>query len=215
MQPWQPDAVLAAFASPPGYRLEHARAADVPELIARLREWYPDIVVGAESVHLDPAFYARDVYLAHGDAERPVLALVARPTASTEMVAALTLSRDPHARTVSGRLGAVAPAHRASALGLLGPRLLEAFGRASGAELATYFATLKSRHQQVIAERLGFEPVGIVPGNDRDMVAPGEVRRVYEILYAKVLVEPAQVLTPAPEHLTAKTRALYMHLFGA
>lgn len=211
---WQPDAVLAAFATPPGYRLQPVRPGDVPELIDCLRAWYPEQAVGTESVHLDPAFYQQEVFLDGGDPTRAVLALVARPLESEEIVAALTLECDARALTVSGRLGAVAPAHRSSALGLLGPRLLEAFGRAMGAELATYFATLKSRHQQVIAERLGFEPVGIVPAADRDLVAPGEVRRVYEILYAKILVDSSHVQPPAAENMTQKTRALYKNIFG-
>lgn len=211
---WQPDAVLAAFEAPAGYRLEHARPADVPELTRRLREWYPDIVVGAESGHLEPSFYQREVFLQGGAADAPSIALIARPEGGDAIVAALTLTYDPRARSISSRLGAVDPAHRNSTLGFLGARLLETFGRAMGAELAYYFATLKSRHQQVIAERFGFDPVGIVPAFDRDMVAPQQIRRVYEILYAKVLIAPSGVLEPDPAVMTARTRALYNHLFA-
>lgn len=210
---WNPEEVLPAYTAPVGYSLHHARPEDVPELTARLRDWYPDIVVGAESGHLEPEFYQHDVYLAGGDPNATLITLIARDQAHHAIVAALSLSRDARARTISGRLGAVDPEHRATTLGFLGVGLLQAFGRAMGAELAYYFATLKSRHQQVIAERFGFDAVGIVPAFDRDMIEPGQVRRVYEVLYAKVLVDPSEVVPPAPEAMTARTRALYNHIF--
>lgn len=80
-------------------------------------------------------------------------------------------------------------------------------------ELAYYFATLKTRHQQVIAERRGFQLVGIVPGYDRDVITDGVVKRVYEALYAKLLVPSDELYIPPPESFTKRTRAVWSTLF--
>lgn len=83
-----------------------------------------------------------------------------------------------------------------------------------GMELVYLLATLKIPHSQMAAERAGFQIVGIVPACDRAMVAPGIVKRVYEALYAKVLVTDADVLRPDPQHLTPRTKALFDFLFA-
>lgn len=110
-------------------------------------------------------------------------------------------------------MGVLSPEHRTAALALIGPLLLEEIGRALGAELAYYFATLKTRHQQVIAERCGFQLVGIVPGHDRDVITKGVVKRVYEALYVKLLVASDELYTPPPEAFTKRTRAVWSVLF--
>jgi hypothetical protein len=194
------------------YELSQMRAEDVPQTIANLREWYPDIVVGAESGHLVPEFYFEQTTLADREPERSLFPIVAKHEGS--IVAMITYERNSLSRTIMGRLGAVAPAHRGSGLGLLGPMLLEKIGRAIGAELAYYYATLKTRHQQVLAERMRYVLVGIVPASDRTMIQPGEVKRVYEALYAKILVGDDEVSLPSEENLTARTKALWTTLFG-
>lgn len=206
---WAPAAVLGAFAAPPGYELTQASADDVPALVDFWSGTYPGVAVGEAAHFLDPAFYAEHVHLTGTCDELPTLVLLARRDG--HVVAALTL--DKQRTSLSGGIGAVAAPHRASALGLLGPRLLEAFGRAMGAELLQYFATLQTRHQQVIAERFGFTAVGIVPASDRDFAPDGQVRRVYEVLYVKVLAAPEQIVAPELSCMTARTSALYKHLF--
>jgi hypothetical protein len=47
-----------------------------------------------------------------------------------------------------------------------------------------------------------------------DAIAPGVVKRVYEGLYAKVLVSPERVHLLAWDALIPSTRALFTHLFG-
>ncbi|HVE09685.1 MAG TPA: hypothetical protein VNE00_20690 [Paraburkholderia sp.] len=42
---------------------------------------------------------------------------------------------------------------------------------------------------QWLLERAGFRPIGIMPCADRELVAPGEVTHVNEILYAKVYAD--------------------------
>lgn len=45
------------------------------------------------------------------------------------------------------------------------------------------------------------------------MVAPGVVKRVYEAVYAKVLIGHAGLLRPAPQDLTPRTKAFFNLLF--
>jgi hypothetical protein len=210
---WKPAlAVLSETKMPRGYVLGRLRRAEVPDLVDRLRAWYPDIVVGAESCHLRPEFYYEQTALAESEQDRQILPVVAKQ--GDVVVAMITFEMNRLSLTITSRMGAVAPEHRGSGLALLGPRLLESIGRAIGAELAYYFATLKSAHQQVLAERLRYRIVGIVPAFDRDMVRPGEVKRVYEAIYAKVLVNDQDVAVPEQGVLTARTRAVWNAVFG-
>jgi hypothetical protein len=57
--------------------------------------------------------------------------------------------------------------------------------------------------------------VGIVPGYDRDVIANGEVKRVYEALYTKLLVPSDAVHTPPVESFTDRTREVWCALFHA
>jgi hypothetical protein len=204
--------VLAETKLPTGYRLTSLARCDVPEVVQKLREWYPDIVVGAESCHLEPDFYYQQAMLGDDDSDRSILPVIARHGPS--LVAVITFEKNVRSLTITSRMGAVDPAHRGPGLGLLGPLLLERIGRSIGAQLAYYFATLKSQHQQVLAERAKFRLVGIVPAFDRDMVRPGEVKRVYEAIHAKVLVGDDAVLVPPADALTLKTQVLWQTLFG-
>ena len=205
-------AVLESARIPAGYRIEQLHGNDVDQVISRLGAWYPDICAGAESCHLTPSFYFEHTSLRGTEGDRPILPIVAKK--DERVVALITFEKNPLALTLTCRLGAIDPDHRGTGLVLLGPLLLEKVGRAVGAELAYYFATLKSAHQQVLAERLRYRLVGIVPAFDRDMVSPGSVKRVYEAIYAKVLVDDDAVLVPEPSVLTARTRAVWNVLFG-
>ncbi len=62
-------------------------------------------------------------------------------------------------------------------------------------------------------ETLGWQLIGITPGYDREMVAPGVVKRVYEAIYAKVLVAENGLLRPRARNLTRRTRAFFRMLF--
>ena len=204
--------VLKETRTASGYELMQLGREDVPELVAGLREWYPDIVVGAESRHLTAEFFYDETTLAGAEREQPIFPIVAKHQG--EIVAMLTFERNPLSRTITCRLGAIAPDHRGPGLALLGPMLLEKIGRAIGSELAYYYATLKTPHQQVLAERMRYELVGIVPAFDRVMIRPGEIKREYEAIYAKVLVDDDQVFTPGEAEMTTRTRAVWQALFG-
>jgi hypothetical protein len=62
-------------------------------------------------------------------------------------------------------------------------------------------------------ETLEWQLIGIAPGLDRELVAPGVVKRVYEAVYAKVLVANSTLLRPRARNLTARTRAFFNMLF--
>ena len=74
-------------------------------------------------------------------------------------------------------------------------------------------ATLKVPHVQRSFETLGWELIGITPGYDREMVSPGVIKRVYEAVYAKVLVTERNLLPPRTRNLTTRTRAFFELLF--
>jgi hypothetical protein len=205
--------VLKRTKTAPGYELVQLARGDVPRAVASLCDWYPEIAVGAESCHLTVEFFYDQTTLAGESDERPIFPVIAKH--GDDVAGMMTFERNAAANTITCRVGAVARAHRGSGLALLGPMLLESIGRAIGAELAYYFATLKTPHQQVLAERMRYELVGIVPAFDRSMVRAGEIMRVYEAMYAKVLVGDEAVEAPSEDDLTARTRAVWQALFGA
>lgn len=62
-------------------------------------------------------------------------------------------------------------------------------------------------------ERAGYQLIGFTSGYDREEVAPGVVKRVFEGAYVKVLVPEDELLRPDPACLTPKARALFDELF--
>lgn len=209
---WKPlTQIFQNIPVPAGYTPDQLSAADVPKVVALLKQWYPDIVVGSETCHLDPDFYREHVFLAGGDANRDIFPMLIKE--GDEIAWFVTFERNPDALTVTSRLGAIAPNHRGRGLANLGPIILETLGREMGAGLAYYYATLKIPHQQLAAEKYGFQLVGIVPAFDRDMVSPGVIKRVFEACYAKVLVPNTELFTPPPGSLTPTTQKLWDFLF--
>ena len=196
----------------PPYKTSQMREADIAEVVAGIRSWYPDVQVGMESAHLQPDFWLEKTTLV-GFPNRLILPLTIHH-ATDGIIGMITYEQEPLALSITCRLGVLAPAHRSGGLALGGPVLLEKIGAAIGAEMAFYYATLKSKHQQVIAQRTGYRLVGIVPGYDRDMIAPGTTMRVYEALYSKLLVSEDKVMVPDAKTLTADTRAVFDVLFG-
>lgn len=68
-------------------------------------------------------------------------------------------------------------------------------------------------NMQLALERAGYQLLGFAPGYDREMVAPGVVKRVFEAFYAKVLVPDEELLRPDPKNLSPKGQALFDVLF--
>ncbi len=134
--------VLKGTEPPANYAVMVMRSEDVSTVVSSLRDWYPDIVVRAESCHLTEAFYHSKTALMDAPGDRAILPIVAR--FHDEIVGMITYEKNVDARTITCRMGAVSPAHRGTGLALLGPMLLEKIGTAIGAELALYFATLRA-----------------------------------------------------------------------
>jgi hypothetical protein len=82
-----------------------------------------------------------------------------------------------------------------------------------GAEFFFALATLKIPHMQRALESAGWQLIGFTSGYDREEVAPGVVKRVFEGVYTKVLVPEQELLRPDPKNLTPTARALFDVLF--
>ena len=193
-----------------GYRFELLRRADVDLLMASLRAWYPDIGVGAASCFLRSRFYADEVQFADGP-QRDVHVLALRH--GGELVGMFSWDVDRDTLSMYGRLGVVDPAHRGCRLAEAGLWLLETVAAVIGAGLLYGMATLKYPHVQRVFERAGWTLVGITPGYDREMVAPGVVKRVYEAVYMKVMASEGELLPVQEANMTPGTRALFQRLF--
>jgi hypothetical protein len=63
-------------------------------------------------------------------------------------------------------------------------------------------------------ERQGWRLIGITPGYDREFVAAGCIKRIYEAIYAKVLVASSALQPPNTENMTPRARELFDLLFA-
>jgi len=204
------EGTLAGVHLPRGYRLSLLTRDEIPALIEGVRVWFPEIEVGAASCYLREDFFRSDVFFG-GEREKDVLVVLIKK--GDDLAGLFSCERDRHALSLYARLGAIAPKHRGKRLGRVFPSLAEAIGRTLGIGMIYGMATLKVPHVQRSFEELGWELIGIAPGYDREMVAPGVIKRVYEAVYAKVLVAEQQLLPPRTRNLTRRTRAFFQLLF--
>jgi hypothetical protein len=91
--------------------------------------------------------------------------------------------------------------------------LEEALGHAMGMGMVYGLATLKYPHMQVAFERMGWQLIDITPGFDKETVTRDAVKRVYEAVYAKVLVPEEDLLRPHTKDMTPAVKALFDLLF--
>ena len=131
-----------------------------------------------------------------------------------ELAAVICGERNQDALTLYASLTIVAATHRGAQLGKTGALLMEVLARHMGFGLIYGMATLKAPYMQRALEAAGWQLIGITPGYDRELVAPGIVKRVFEAVYAKVLVSEGKLLHPEPQNLTTKTRAFFDFLFA-
>ncbi len=194
---------------PPGYRYQYLDRPHVSTLITALKTWYPGIAVGNASCHLRQSFYTDKVCL-DGELERDFLVVLFKQ--GDELVGVFSVERDADSEVLYGRIGVISPMHRGSRLSRNILLLEEALGRAMGMGMVYGLATLKYPQMQATFERMGWRLIGITPGFDQEVVGPGIVRRVYEAIYAKVLV-PENLLRPRAQDLTPGAKALFDLLF--
>lgn len=208
------DEMMGGLRPPENCCLEQLSRDSVDQVTALLGKWYPDIRVGTESRHLEPSFYEQYVCIQGESPDRPVYAILGKDRDTQEVIGLLTLEKNARGLQLSAAMGAVEPSQRGLGLGQFGISLLEQVGRNIGAEVVLYYSTLKMARAQRNAEHRGFKLVGLVPAFDVDAIAPNTVKRVYEAIYAKVLVGPERIQLPDWNALIPTTRALYTHLFG-
>ncbi len=196
---------------PEGYRFAELNRAMIPSLIAAIRVWYPAISVGVASCYLREDFYVKRVVL-DGQDDRDVL--VVPFTFDGQLAGVWSFEREIDSLAIYGRLIVLAPEHRGAKLAAIAMNGTENLGRFMGAAFLYALATLKIPHAQRALEGAGFRLLGFFPGYDREEVAPGVVKRVYQAVYAKLLVPEDEVLRPDPRNLTPRARALYGLLFS-
>jgi hypothetical protein len=203
--------MATAVTLPPGYRLELLARADIPEVIAFVKTWFPGITVGSASGYTRPEFYETQVSLA-GESEQDVLVVLIKR--DKELAAVICGERNQDALTLYASLAVVAGHHRGEQLGTSGIVLMEALARHMGCGLIYGMATLKAPYMQSALEAAGWHLIGITPGYDRELVAPGIVKRVFEAVYAKVLAAEGNLLLPERRNLTDKTRSFFDFVFA-
>lgn len=202
----------ATVAIPEGYTFRPIAHEEVSTVVDRLRAWYPDVIVGAESCHTDEAFWHEQVMLQGEETSGKALYGLSF-WHGAEYTGFITFELNPGSRAIHGRLGVVSPKHRHAQLMFTAISLAEVIARGAGAEIILNYATLQHPFSQAVLEKCGFKLVGIVPAHDRDMVLPGTIRRVFEALYIKLLVPPEELLEPSLDAMLPETRRLYEHLF--
>ena len=208
---WPSDEDLSAMlVLPEGYRGERLRRSEIPALVAAIAVWHPDIAVGAASCYLREEFFADKAFV-DGETGKDLLVIVIKH--GDEFAGFGSWEREQDALTVYARFGAIAPQHRGAKLAVRAMEFGERLARAMGAGFIYGLATLKVPHMQLALERAGYQLLGFAPGYDREMVAPGVVKRVYEAFYAKVLVPDEDLLRPDPKNLSPRAKALFDVLF--
>ncbi len=204
------DAISAMIRLPEGYRAERLRRSEIPTLVSAIADWHPDISVGIASCYLRDDFYRDKAFLV-GEAEKDLLVVLIKR--DDELAAMASWEREPDALSIYARFGAIGPQHRGARLAVRAMEFGESLARAMGAGFIYGLATLKIPNMQLALERAGYQLLGFAPGYDRELVAPGVVKRVYEAYYAKVLVPEEDLLRPDPKNLSPKAKALFDVLF--
>lgn len=195
---------------PEGYRYEQLTRADIPDVVRSFADWYPGIAVGNASCHLKESFYDDKVALG-GELERDFFVVLFKK--ERELVGVLSVERDRDSEVLYGRVGAVSPKHRGLNLSERFPALIETMGHAMGMGMVYGLATLQVPYMQAKFERLGWQLIGIIPGFDKEMVGPGVVKRVYEAIYTKVLVDEQDFVRPRYADMTPKTTEFFERLY--
>ncbi len=208
---WPTMEVMSAMTPlPAGFRFERLKRSDIPALIQAIGLWHPDIAVGGGSCYLRESFYDEHVAL-EGEPEKNVLVALFRH--GDEMAGMWSWEQEPDALTLYARLIVIAPQYRSAKPSSIVAPLAELAGRAMGAEFFFGLATLKIPHMQRALEGAGWQLIGFTSGYDREQVAPGVIKRVFEGVYCKVLVPDEELVPPDPKNLTPRARALFDVLF--
>jgi hypothetical protein len=208
MQPQQNDwvwpsiqALTRAFPLPPELSLRLVRKDELKSLADKLRAWHPRIEAGVGSTFLDLAYL--EANLVREDAPDHAMYGLCIVRAG-EVCGFQSFERQPGTRVLRGRLGVLAPQARAGMLGAFGFLLFETVGKLVRADVLMTWVTLIAKHQQVFAERRGFQLSGLATGINCEQVG-GKTVLVTEALYVKHLGN-VEVERLRRENLTAHTQ---------
>jgi hypothetical protein len=186
-----------------GYRFELLQRNEIPALVAALKNWFPDISVGGASCYLQADFYARKAFFDDTPEHDTLVFLLKK---DNELAGMFSFDLDHSTQSVYAGLGVASPCHRGANIAQAGMVVVEAIGRHLGMGFIFGMATLRHPYAQRAFERAGWELIGVTPGYDRELVAPGVVKRVYEAMYAKVLESDAGMQHPQRHNLTPRTQ---------
>ena len=196
--------------APQGYSLEVLHRNDILTVIDLIKLWHPSVSFGASTPYTREAFYLKEASL-RNEPETDILVCIIKK--NDEVIGMSANARDQDALTIQNRLTIIAPAHRKGGVFHWLFQLLEPVGRAMGCEYAYAMVTLHYPPVQMLCEQFGYKLAGIVPGFDRELIAPGVVKRVYEALYAKPLVAETEMLFPDRRQLLPQVTALLDKLY--
>ncbi|MGY2402212.1 GNAT family N-acetyltransferase [Pseudomonas sp. SDO5271_S396] len=207
---WPDPAQLNLPSLPEGYTIVQLSRPDVEELARRVLDWHPNIRYGDGARFTRTAYYLDSVSLKH-EVERDSVVYVGRKEG--ELVCMVCLERDPDTQNLYGRIGIVDARHRRSGLGVVVMELMEQAALLQGMASIHTYATLNDSAVQHLLERVGFCPVGIVLGRDREFIqGSNEIVRVPEVLYIKYLPHQERDLTPSPENMTPRVQRLWQSM---
>lgn len=208
---WPSIEAIAAFTPlPAGYRVASLGRADIGALIAALPAWHPSIAAGGHRCYLREDFYLDRVCLDDG-VDRDIIVL--RILHAEQPVGFFSLEREVDSLAIWGRVVVLAPGHRGAKVYRHISAGGEALARIMGAAFLYAFAPLDTPAVQRSLELAGCRLLGFLPGRDREEVAPGVVKRVYQAVYAKLLVQESQIHWPDSAKMTPRARELYGLLF--
>lgn len=196
---------------PDGYQYKIPSREDVPQLIGAIERWYPAISVGAASCYRRPHFHHEKVALEGADGPKDILVLMYMH--DKRLVGVASMEREPDALSIFGRLAVVDPDHQGAKIASTGMGVMDGMTTHRGAEFLYVLATMKHPYAQMLLKRRGYRLLGLIPGYDREVGSDGRVFRIFEALYAKVLISDDRLLRPDPSDQTQGTRALFELLF--
>ena len=208
---WPTQTQLSALSTlPTGYSYELLTERSISELVRAMTDWHQSFSVGAASAYLRESFYRENAYLGGSD-QKNILVLLIRK--DSDLAGMFSAECDPDTLSLYARLAVVSPEHRGAGIMVPTSKLLEPMAKSMGLEFVYAMATLKIPHVQMTFERLGYRLLGFVPGYDREEVSPGNIKRVCEAVYGKVLVSPDSLLQPDAANLTPAAKALFDSVF--
>ena len=205
------DEMRALIPLPPGYQVERFELGQVADLIASIKAWYPEISVGVNSGYLREDYYLNRVYL-EGANDRDII--VFPISFNGKLVGMCSFEREIDSLAVYGRILIIAPEHRGANLGGIMLKGTDALGQSMGAAFMYALATLRIPQVQRALESAGYRLLGFFPGYDREEISPGVVKRIYQAVFAKLLVPESEILRPNPKNMTPKSSALFAMLFA-